>query len=298
MPVAVKVLLTQVAEGPEALARFRTEGRAAVKVQHPNAVTVYDFGTTEAGTAYLAMELLSGEPLSKELSRQPLLWPKRALQILLPVCRVLAEAHRQSLVHRDIKPENIFLQQTTDGEVIKVVDFGIAKLTGDRINQQNLTAEGYVLGTPAYVAPERLQNQPYGGQSDIYSVGIMAFQMLTGELPFKPNKDDPVALLMMHVKEAPPKLRAKVPELPPALEQLVMSCLEKKPDDRPNASELADRMAELLEELPDPSPAEITAATAALPESSLEGPTQRLPTPVVGQGILHRLIDRFRKPEK
>ena len=295
MPVAVKFLSTQAAEGEEALARFRSEGRATVKVKHPNAVTVYDFGTTEAGTAYLAMELLSGEPLSKELSRTRLLWPRRALEIIQPVCLVLAEAHAMGLVHRDIKPENIFLQDTPKGEVIKVVDFGIAKLAGDRINQQNLTADGYVLGTPAYVAPERLQNQPYGGPSDIYSLGVMAFQMLSGELPFKPNKDDPVALLMMHVNDTPPKLRSIVPELPKSIENLVMACLEKKPGKRPTAAQLAERIENLLEELPELSPAAVAAATGHEHRADdLEGPTHRLETPLTGQGIFHRLLDRFR----
>ena len=298
MPVAVKILSAQAAEGEEALSRFRSEGRATVKVKHPNAVTVYDFGTTEAGTAFLAMELLSGEPLSKELSRTPLLWPRRALEILLPVSRVLSEAHQMGLVHRDIKPENIFLQDTPGGEVIKVVDFGIAKLAGDRINQQNLTAEGYVLGTPAYVAPERLQNQPYGGPSDIYSVGIMAFQMLSGELPFKPNKDDPVALLMMHVNDAPPKLRSVVPELPKKIEAMVMACLEKKPAKRPTATQLADQIEALLEELPELSPEAVAATRIQAAADDLEGPTHRLETPLTGQGIFHRLLDRFRKPGK
>ena len=292
MPVAVKVLQTKSQQNDEALTRFRIEGRAAVRVSHPNAVKVYDFDSTDDGTAYLAMELLDGKALSDEMAAVKKLDPKRALQVLEPVCRMLAEAHRQGLVHRDIKPENIFLHHTRDGEIIKVLDFGIAKLAGDRINEQNLTAEGYVLGTPAYVAPERLRNQPYGGQSDVYGIGIMAFQMLCGELPFKPNKDDPVAILMMHVRDAPPSLRRKARGLPDELYDLVMRCLDKEPDKRPDAAYLADRFAAIAATLPEPV---ATAPEDFQGNDDLVGPTHPLPTPTPTEGMLHRLLRRLKK---
>lgn len=296
-PVAVKVLQTQAAENPEAVARFRTEGRAAVRVDHPNAVKVYDFGSTDNGTPYLAMELLVGEPLSNELARQQRLPLRRVLEILKPVCEVLGEAHSKGLVHRDIKPENIFLQSSRGGEVVKVLDFGIAKLAGDRINEQNLTAEGFVLGTPAYVAPERLQNKDYGGQSDVYSVGIMGFQMLAGSLPFKPNKDDPMAILMMHVQKEPPDLRDAAPGLPAAVYSAFSACLNKEPNDRPTAADLASTLDIILRHLPpdleppESAPMPIDAEDAG----ALDGPTHAMPTP--SRGMLRRWLDKIRAPK-
>ena len=154
--VAVKILQPSVTANEQSLKRFRQEGVAACRVRHLNAVTIYDGGATETGVAFLVMELLLGESLAQELKVERRLSPQRTNQILQPVCDVLAEVHAQDLVHRDIKPENIFLQQTNRGEVVKVLDFGIAKLVGEATIRENLTAEGWILGTPAYIAPERL----------------------------------------------------------------------------------------------------------------------------------------------
>ncbi|MEM1180727.1 MAG: protein kinase [Acidobacteriota bacterium] len=249
MPVAIKLLHAQVAGG-DALQRFRSEGRSAVRIRHANAVTVYDFGVTEAGAAYLIMEFLEGEPLSANLRRERRLHPKRVAEILTPVCDVLEAAHKQDLVHRDVKPENVFLQRSGNGEIVKVLDFGIAKLVGEHVARENLTAEGFVLGTPAYMAPERLRNRLYDGRSDVYSLGVMLFQLLSGRLPFPPDKSDPMALLMMHIKEAPPKLRSVV-DVSQDFEALIERCLSKEPEPRPTAVELAREFKALADRLPE-----------------------------------------------
>ncbi len=239
LDVAVKVLLPSVTANEESMRRFRQEGVAACRVRHPNAVTVSDFGITETGVAFMVMELLEGTTLVEEIRRHGKIPPRRCLEILRPVCEVLAEAHDAGLVHRDIKPENIFLHHTSRGEVIKVLDFGIAKLVGEAVTQENLTAEGWILGTPAYIAPERVNDQNYDGRSDVYSLGILMFEMLTGRRPFRTSRQDPMGLLMMHVNAEPPTLRSVAPELSEELEELVARAIRKNPDERPDARGLA-----------------------------------------------------------
>jgi DNA-binding response OmpR family regulator len=246
LDVAVKVLLPNFTANEESMRRFRQEGVAACRVRHPNAVTVSDFGVTETGVAFLVMELLQGTTLVDEIRRYGKVPPQRCLEILQPVCEVLAEAHAAGLVHRDVKPENIFLHVTPRGEEIKVLDFGIAKLVGETVTQENLTAEGWILGTPAYIAPERVNDQGYDGRSDVYSVGILLFEMLTGKRPFRTSRQDPMGLLMMHVNAEPPTLRSVAPELSAELEELVARTIRKRPDERPDARGLAEGLARAI----------------------------------------------------
>jgi CheY-like chemotaxis protein len=244
--VAVKVLATSAGTDPEALQRFRREGDSACRVQHPNAVAVFDFAVNPGGVAYLVMELLEGHSLEKELEERGPLSPLRATEIVVPVCSALAAAHAAGLIHRDIKPSNVFLHRTERGEVTKILDFGIAKLAADSAIGQSLTIDGSLLGTPAYMAPERFRRGPYGPKSDIYSVGAMLYEMLTGRLPFIPSTADPLALVAMQAEEDPPPLRARRPDVSPALEALVLQALSRNPDVRPTADQLARRMAHVL----------------------------------------------------
>jgi serine/threonine protein kinase len=239
--VAVKVLSTSAGTDPEALARFRREGASAVRVQHPNAVQVLDLGVNDGGVAYLVMELLRGRSLDMLLEEKGRLTPRHSTRILEPVCRALAAAHAAGVVHRDIKPSNIFLGG--EDETPKILDFGIAKIAGAAALSQNLTTDGSLLGTPAYMAPERFRRGPYGPPSDIYSVGTVLYEMLAGRLPFVPSSPDPLALVAMQVEEEPPPLRPECPGVSPALEALVQSTLDKDPAARPGAELLARRLA-------------------------------------------------------
>jgi DNA-binding response OmpR family regulator len=241
--VAVKVLATSAGTDPEALARFRREGASACRVQHPNAVGVLDFGVNPGGVAYLVMELLHGHSLEKELEDETQLTPRRCAEIVVPVCLALAAAHAAGVVHRDIKPSNVFLHRTPQGEVPKILDFGIAKMTREAALGQSLTVDGSLLGTPAYMAPERFRRGPYGPPSDIYSLGAMLYEMLTGRLPFIPGSADPLALVAMQAEEDPPPLRLRCPDAPPALERLVRAALSRNPDGRPSAEDLGRRLA-------------------------------------------------------
>ncbi|MBX7219729.1 MAG: protein kinase [Blastocatellia bacterium] len=229
----------------ENLERFRLEGISACRIQHPNAVQVLDSGVTPEGIAYLVMELLHGQALSDILETVPVLSLKRCAEIIIPVCNVLAEAHRRGLIHRDIKPENIFLHQSETGEVIKVVDFGIAKFLGEQTatGAGNLTEAGTLVGTPIYMAPERLGCNPYDGKSDVYSVGVMLYEMLCGRQPFQLTKEGVLALAIQHMTQPPPRLRRFNPDIPEDVEAVVLSALEKKPYMRPQAHELAQELA-------------------------------------------------------
>ena len=180
--VAIKVFRPPApASQHEALSRFQREGISTCRVSHPNAVAVLDSGLTAQGIAYLVMELLDGPTLHAEMLRKQRLSLQRCLQIMIPLCDVLVAAHAAGIVHRDIKPDNIMLHQTPGGEVVKVLDFGIAKLLGpEPQNVTQMTANNELVGTPFYMAPERLDGREYDGRSDVYSVGILLYEMLAG----------------------------------------------------------------------------------------------------------------------
>jgi CheY-like chemotaxis protein len=244
--VAVKVLATSAGTDPEALARFRREGASACCVQHPNAVAVLDFGVNRGGVAYLVMELLKGRSLDKELEEKIRLPPLRCAEIVVPICSALSAAHAAGIVHRDIKPSNVFLHHTPQGEMPKILDFGIAKVAGEAAMGQRLTVDGSLLGTPAYMAPERFRRGPYGAKSDVYSVGAMLYEMLAGRLPFIPSTADPLALVAMQAEEDPPPLRLRRPDVSEPLEALVFSALSRNPELRPKADRLARLLAHIV----------------------------------------------------
>ena len=241
--VAVKVFRPwEGSDNTLALERFRQEGISACRLNHPNAVSVLDCGISSSGIAYLVMELLQGRTLSALLSESGALPPRRCAQILAPVCDMLAAAHDAGLVHRDIKPDNVFLHQTPRGdEVVKVLDFGIAKLIGNAAEPGPQTLTRNLVGTPSYVCPERLSGLDYDGRADTYSVGVMLFQMLSGRLPFPLPKANAFAAALAAIQRGAPPL-ADI-ELPPALHELVMRALEKEPARRPTAREMAGGLA-------------------------------------------------------
>ena len=272
-PVALKVLKTAVDDTDEEdLLRFRQEGASAMRLQHPHAVSIMDF-TIAHGLAILVMELLSGQSLDDLLKAEKRLAPSRALEVILPVCEVLTEADNLGIVHRDIKPANIFLHQTRRGETIKVLDFGIAKITSDA--GHNLTLDEGILGTPAYMSPERLHGRPYDGRSDVYSLGVMLYQMLAGCLPFRVHGNDAMAIAVQHLTAAPTLLREHLPDVPLHLEAVIMSTLKKDPEERPRAAELATRLVEAIESSGIHVRPEIIDSVP-IPQPSLEDATQRM----------------------
>jgi eukaryotic-like serine/threonine-protein kinase len=244
-PVAVKVFRPwEGNDSPDELERFRIEGIAACRVQHPNAVAVTDFGISAGGIAYLVMELLRGITVAELLEVQQRLPFERCAEIVVPVCDVLAEAHAAGLVHRDIKPENVFLHRAARGEVVKLLDFGIAKLVerADAAHQQ--LTRGGLIGTPSFLAPERVMGLGYDARADVYSVGVTLYQMLSGRVPFPSDDEDDFFASLIRQATAPiPAL--DVPDLPAGVERLVRSALSKDPDDRPTARELSEALTAL-----------------------------------------------------
>jgi serine/threonine protein kinase len=251
-PIAVKVFRPSPGnDSPDAIERFRREGVSACRVNHPNAITVLDSNISADGIAYIVMELLEGHTLTQEIRSRGRLSLKRCAAIIVPVCRALAEAHALGIVHRDIKPDNIFLHHGKEGEIVKVVDFGIAKLIGNSLEaqDQDLTSTGGIVGTPVYMSPERLRGDDYDGRADVYSVGVTLYEMLAGRVPFQPTSKGLVEVILRHIKETPESLRSLNPSIPPEVEEIVKKALVKDPERRPTAREFADEFALIAAEL-------------------------------------------------
>ena len=224
-PVAVKVLREVYSSDPKFVTRFQREARAASALQHPNIVQVYDYG--QSGDAYyIVMEYIDGMDLRRYLKRRGVLPIERGVQIARDVALGLGAAHRRGIVHRDVKPQNIMLN---DEGVVKLTDFGIASMYKDA-DAERLTTTGMTLGTVQYYAPEQAQGEIVKPSADIYALGIVMYEMLTGQTPF--DGDTPVAVAMKHIQEIPESPSALNPRIPPALERIIMRCLEKAPQDR------------------------------------------------------------------
>src|SRR5215813_12608280 len=234
--VAVKVLQPDQVADPQAVERFRREAQTAARLKHPNVVTVYDFDVSREGLNYLVMEVAQGESLRSLVERQGTLAETDAAEIIRQVCAALDEAHRQGVVHRDIKPDNILVQKLPSGMQVKVLDFGIAALRD--VNAGRLTRTGAVVGTPHYMSPEHCLGEELDGRSDIYSLGIVLFEMLTGVVPF--DSPTTTAIVIKHVNDPPPWPRILNPKISPAVESVVLRALEKRREARPQtAGEMA-----------------------------------------------------------
>jgi DNA-binding response OmpR family regulator len=225
----------------EGLERFRREGATACRLDHPNVVQVLDSAISDEGIAYLVMELLEGRSLSEELKARGALPVRRALELAIPVCEVLAAAAERGMVHRDIKPANVFLHRGHEGEIVKVVDFGIAKLLGESPDgtSDEVTRSGVIVGSPSYMAPERMLHSEYDDRADVYSLGVVLYQMITGHLPYEEAGRNFTALALRAVSEDPPPLRDWVPDLPRQVESQVLTAMDKRVDARPRAEQFA-----------------------------------------------------------
>ncbi len=229
--LVLKVLKPNLGEDENQVKRFLQEARTASKLSHPNTVRVYDFGQTDAGHLYLAMELLHGQELGQVLIDDGILPPERAIHIAIGVLKSLAEAHQAGLVHRDLKPDNIFLCNVHgEDDFVKVIDFGIAKPI-DQGDDGGLTRTGFTVGTPKYMSPEQVLNKGVEGRSDLYALGVILYQCLSGELPL--SGPSPVETMMAQVQQEPAALSLVCSqELPPGLEAVVMRALRKQPNQR------------------------------------------------------------------
>ena len=240
--VALKILHPHNSSDQTIIARFRREAEACSKLRDTHTVTTYDFDETEDGILYLAMELLRGRSLHHLQKADGVLAPERVLNILDQVAQSLGEAHANGIVHRDMKPENVFIESRQVGagtgteDHVKVLDFGIAKVMSGEKEVQALTAVGQTLGTLEFMSPEQLRGQKLDGRSDIYALGMMSYEMLTGVLPFQSAKS-PFEIINFHMKQQPPppsKLAEEKggPKIPSAVDDIILKMVAKNRDDR------------------------------------------------------------------
>ncbi|MFM2030971.1 MAG: hypothetical protein RI927_591 [Actinomycetota bacterium] len=271
--VAIKILKQEYMGDPGFLERFRTEARHAAMVNHEGIANVYDYGE-DGGSAYLVMELVPGDSLARILEVEKSLSDERVLDIIAQTSRALYEAHQAGLVHRDVKPGNLLI--TPDGHV-KITDFGIARVA----DQVGLTATGQVMGTVQYLAPEQATGKPATPSTDIYSLGIVAYEALAGKRPF--TGESQMEIAMAQINKTPPALPGNVDA---RVANLVMSCLAKKPNQRPeSALALAKRAEALMSNAPRQTAAttmiqqapEITDRTAVIELAPDTNPTQKPP---------------------
>ncbi len=251
--VAVKVIHPHLLSDENSAARFLTEARAASQLNHPNSIAVFDFGRTDDGQPYLVMEFLRGKDLSRVAYEEGPLPFARIIDVLRQVLAALGEAHALGIVHRDLKPENIVLEpQRRGGDFVKVLDFGLAKLRAD--THPSVTSPGIVCGTPDYMAPEQGRGDPIDGRSDLYAVGVILFQMLTGRLPFE--ADSPTQVVMMHMTLPVPDPQKLAPErrIPDILVSILMKAMAKDARQRyQDAGEFSDALGGALEQLQGPT---------------------------------------------
>ena len=230
---AIKVMNPSMVHDPDAVARFNREASNASRITHPNVCAIYDFGETPDGLIYLAMEFIEGEPLTDLLEREGALPVPRAVAIFFQVAEALQAAHDLGIVHRDLKPDNIMLTRRKDGaDVVKVVDFGIAKAVGGDQAGQKVTKTGLVVGTPEFMSPEQLSGDTLDGRSDLYSLALVFYRMLSGKLPFEATTVQET--MIKRLTDDPTKLADARPDLtfPPGLQPVLDIALARSPVER------------------------------------------------------------------
>ncbi len=233
--LAAKVIRQELAENAQAVKRFDQEIKAASNLSHENLVHVYGGGRSESNVPYMLMDFIDGVSLSDALKRGPL-GAERALNVFIQACSALEYAHKSNVIHRDLKPSNIMLKKTESGEeCVRLLDFGIAKVLpseGADFSKTNLTQTGDVFGSPLYMSPEQCQNNPQDARSDIYALGCVMYEALTGIQPFA--EDNPVKIILKHMNYEPPLVSTRLPNFPhlKVFDAVIQKCLEKDPADR------------------------------------------------------------------
>ncbi|HEX4461901.1 MAG TPA: serine/threonine-protein kinase [Polyangia bacterium] len=292
--VAVKILRPEIVREAGVLKRFVREARAAARLQHPNIVTVHMVGETEDGVPYLVMEHIDGvslEAICEAQGPQPLL---RVISIGRQIASALSEAHSLGIVHRDLKPANILVtDRSRTPDLVKVLDFGIAKIlvATDAADQSMMTADGTIFGTPHYIAPEQASGSEVDTRADLYSLGCILFRLTTGVLPFEGTQS--MQVVLKHLREEPPKPRSLNPELPQAMEDLILACLQKSRNKRPDDADTIIAALDRIEaDARRPKSERLTpvvvnkAAPAAAVPAATTGPIAATPTGAHATGKL------------
>jgi serine/threonine-protein kinase len=289
--VAIKILHPKLAARTDLVSRFRREARAMSHLTHPNTVKVYLYGELEDGSLYIVMEYLEGKNLNQTVRAEGPLPFSRGLPILIQSCNALEEAHRAGIIHRDLKPENIFVcQQGGLTDYAKVLDFGLAKVTEREMRPGSviLTQEGMVFGTPEFMSPEQAQGKELTPGSDIYSLAVILYEVLTGKLPF--DAKNPMEFIQLHVTTKPKPIDERVPgkTFPPLLWSVLSKALEKRSEDRfASAAEFAHALQAVLDGRPHVPPYQgegAPAHVAPAPASPSSGPPPQAASGSMPQG--------------
>lgn len=285
--VAVKVLKSEHLTSIEHVKRFTREAQAASRLKHPNTISIFDFGTHEDGALYLAMEFLHGETFANRMDEYDTMDVKVLAHIMVQICHSLTEAHRAGLIHRDLKPENIMLLPVAgDPNFVKVLDFGIAKFESETATEgDRLTEAGMIMGTPTYMSPEQARGEVLDARSDIYALGVLMYEAVSGRVPFE--GDQPMTVLVKHIKDPPEPPRQVAPQacIPRAFEKVILRCLEKQPDHRPqSAEELAEALKKAIQ-TPDDALLRAAELEAAGEEPPAEAPTEVMSALMVTEAL-------------
>lgn len=231
-PIAIKILHRHLGGDPRIAKRFHREAQATSRLSHPNSLQIIDFGEAGDGTLYIAMELLEGEDVQTIIDHDAPLTPARIANLMCQTLTALDDAHHAGIIHRDLKPENVVVSSGRGGERVKVCDFGIAKILESEGGSTAITKDGYVCGTPEYMAPEQARGEDIDARADIYSAGVMLYQLLCAEVPFKAQSA--LGIITKHLMERPKPPRKVKPSwgIPRSLEHVALKALAKKPDGR------------------------------------------------------------------
>ncbi len=280
--VAIKVLSRQLADSPEAVSRFQKEARAVNQIGHKNIIDVYNFGQLPDGRHYYVMEFVRGDTLRERIDRQQGLTLQEALPIFRDIGRALQAAHAKAIIHRDLKPENVMLSPDEDGLVVKLLDFGVAKLLSGERAGENQTEKGIALGTPKYMSPEQCTGGVVDARSDLYAIGVMLFEAIVGRAPFDAPHYFQIFDMHLRASRPVPSLEAPDKRVPPAFDELVTTLMEREPQSRLQSAqdllEALDRIQQLV----------LRGGAAALPQRQTL-PPQSHPPKVAGSAPSGRI---------